>query len=207
MDHAQDGPEPRQRVGARQLLERGPGVARCRAPERDVASWIADHLTEAPSVSFTDAAAVLVREYARRGGVLDAGRLRVEVSAALVARAALVIYASPLHRAMSEEYLGAAARTLVIPPAGVPQLPEVPITTDAVAFVGGDVEVAADDAGALRRAHLGDEARHVGELPLPHELRGPVLARLESYAERFGDRFKPAALLRDMASSGRRFRK
>ena len=61
------------------------------APEVDLASWIADHLTEAPSVTYTDAAATLVREYTRRGGAFDADRLGLEVGAALLARAAAAV--------------------------------------------------------------------------------------------------------------------
>jgi hypothetical protein len=63
---------------------------------------------------------------------------RVAIHRALTAAAELVIYASPLHRSASEQYVGVAQRTLVIPPPSVPALPDVAVTHDAVAFVGGD---------------------------------------------------------------------
>jgi hypothetical protein len=66
---------------------------------------------------------------------------RVAVYRALAARADLIVYASDLHRAASEDYLGAhPAKTCVMPPPGVPVLaggPPAP-TADAIAFAGGD---------------------------------------------------------------------
>jgi hypothetical protein len=64
---------------------------------------------------------------------------RVAIYRALAARAELLVYASPLHRAASEDYLGAAPeRTVVIAPPDVPVLPDRPLTADAIAFVGAD---------------------------------------------------------------------
>jgi hypothetical protein len=64
---------------------------------------------------------------------------RVAIYRGLAQRAALRVFASPLHREASEEFLGRdETTTLVIAPPDVPALPDRAITADAVAFVGGD---------------------------------------------------------------------
>ncbi|HEY4178328.1 MAG TPA: glycosyltransferase family 9 protein [Kofleriaceae bacterium] len=63
---------------------------------------------------------------------------RVAVHRALAARADLIVYASDVQRTASEQFLGVRSVTKIIPPPGIPTLPSAPISTDAIAFVGGD---------------------------------------------------------------------
>jgi aminoglycoside phosphotransferase (APT) family kinase protein len=60
---------------------------RAGAPEEDLGSWIADHLTESPGTRYTDAAAELVRGYVSAGGTFDGALLAAVVSCDLLARA------------------------------------------------------------------------------------------------------------------------